>query len=224
MVDHDDGSDEHDGSDHGHSAPAADPVLIALQLCALANNKTVAAAIKKLRKLDRQYADTQAKVAALAAHAEQRNAALVQREAAIDDRERALDARATEFEASLHEARDHLRGFYDSVAEADRHIRYRILSHADLLGGYNAQLQDLPSWSQLRRLVVGLPDDPPPLERDVASQVRIDALSDTFSDPHADRHGNLFLGSLRQNPAGACWAPNSAESSGDQAGAQVEPR
>jgi hypothetical protein len=46
MVDHDDDSDEHDGSDHGHSAPAADPVLIALQLCALANNKTVAAAIK----------------------------------------------------------------------------------------------------------------------------------------------------------------------------------
>ena len=42
------------------SAPAADPVLIALELCKLANNKTVAAAIKKLRRLDRQYADIQA--------------------------------------------------------------------------------------------------------------------------------------------------------------------
>jgi hypothetical protein len=56
MSDYDDDTDT-DGSDRGHSPPAVDPVLVALQLCALANNKTVASAIKKLRRLDRQYAD-----------------------------------------------------------------------------------------------------------------------------------------------------------------------
>jgi hypothetical protein len=72
------------------------------------------------------------------------------------------------------------------------------MSSADLLGGYNPQLQDLPSWDVLKRLVVGLPDDPPPLERDVASHPRIDA-SDMFFDPHADRHGNAFLGTLSRD-------------------------
>jgi hypothetical protein len=199
MVDHDDDTDEHDGSDHGYSAPAADPVLVALQLCAVANNKTTAAAIRKLAKLDRQYADIQAKIAALAAQAEQTNVALAQREAAIDERERALDARATEFESSLQEARDELHNYYRHVEEEDKRLRYRIMSYAGLLGGYNPQLQDLPSWNVLKRLVVSLPDDPPPLERDVVSHPRIDAFSDTFDDPHADRHGAPFLGELTRD-------------------------
>jgi hypothetical protein len=152
-----------------------------------------------LRRLDQQYADTQAKVAALAAQAEQINVKLDARAAALDERDRALDARATEFESSLQEARDNLRGYYDSIAEADRHIRFRIMSHADLLGGYNPQLQDLPSWDVLKRLVAGLPPDPPPLEREVASHPRIDALSDTFPDPRADRHGAQFLGTLTRD-------------------------
>jgi hypothetical protein len=199
MVDHDEDTDEHDDSDRGSSAPAADPVLIALQLCALANNKTVATAIKKLRRLDRQFADTQAKIAAVTAAAEQKAAALAEREAACDARERALDDRATEFESSLQEARDHLRGYYDSIAEADRHLRYRILNHADLLHGFNAQLQDLPSWPAIRQLVVGLPPDPPPLEREAAAGPHIDVFSDTSDDPHADRHGNVFLGALTRD-------------------------
>jgi hypothetical protein len=65
-----------------------------------------------------------------------------------------------------------------------------------MLGGYNPQLQDLPTWPQIRQVVVGLPDDPAPLEREVT---HIDALSDTFDDPHADRHGNAFLGSLSRS-------------------------
>jgi hypothetical protein len=163
MVDHDDDNIDTDtaGTDHGHPPPPADPVLIALQLCALANNKTVATAIKKLRRLDRQFADTQAKAAALAALAEQRNAALVQREAALDAREAAITEREDVFAASLNEARDNLRVYYNNIAEADRHIRFRVMSHAGLLGGFNPQLQDLPTWEQLRRLVVGLPEDLP---------------------------------------------------------------
>jgi hypothetical protein len=66
------------------------------------------------------------------------------------------------------------------------------------LHGYNAQLQQLPDWPAIRRMVAGLPPDPPPLEREM-SRPRIDALSDTFSDPNADRHGNVFLGSLTRD-------------------------
>jgi hypothetical protein len=179
-----------------HSMP--DPFVLAIELCRVAANaKTIEPALKRLRKLGHDIAKAQQKLAAITAQAEQKQTELAARAAAADERERALDARATEFESSLQEARDHLRGYYDSIAEADRHIRYRILSHADLLAGYNPQLQDLPSWDVLKRLVVGLPDDPPPLERDVA-RPPID-LSDTFSDPNADRHGNAFLGTLTRS-------------------------
>jgi hypothetical protein len=68
-----------------------------------------------------------------------------------------------------------------------------------LLHGYNAQLQDLPDWPAIRRLVVGLPDDPPPIEREIVSSPRINVLSDTFSDPRADRHGAPFLGELTRD-------------------------
>jgi hypothetical protein len=187
-----------DGTAADYSIP--DPILIALELCRIASSpKTTATAIKRLRRLGRDIDAAEQKLAALTAQAEQKQAALDARAAAIDERARGLDARATEFESSLQEARDNLAGYYNSIAEADRHIRYRILSHADLLGGYNPALQDLPSWDVLKRLVVGLPDDPPPIESDVASHPRIDALSDTFSDPHADRHGNTFLGTLSRD-------------------------
>ena len=165
----------------------------------VANAKNIELRARALAKLNRFIRDGEARLAAVQAQAEQKEAALVAREAALDERNRALDARATEFESSLQEARDHLRGYYDSIAEADRHIRYRILSHADLLGGYNPQLQDLPTWDVLKRLVVGLLDDPPPLEREVVSHPRIDALSDTFDDPNADRHGNVFLSTLTRS-------------------------
>jgi len=171
----------------------------ALALCKLANNKTVATQLKKLRRVNRQIADAEAKVIAVEDQAAQKETALAAREAALDARAAEIERRKTEFEISLQEARDHLRGFYDSIAEADRHVRYRVLSHAGLLSGYNLELQDLPSWGQLKRLVVGLPDDPPSIERDVAASLRIDALSDVSDDPRADRHGNAFLGSLNRD-------------------------
>jgi len=189
--------DTNDDTDN-YSAPAADPVLVALELCKLANNKTVAAAIKKLRRLDRQFADTQAKVAALTTEAERMEAALAARAAELAAREAEIERRATEFENSLQEARDNLREYHNSITDADRRIRRRILSSADLLVGFNERLQDLPDWPAIRQMVPGLPADPPELEHDVAAPPRID-FSDTFSDPNADRHGVPFLGSLTRS-------------------------
>jgi hypothetical protein len=180
-----------------HSMP--DPFALAIALCQIAANaKAIEPALRRLRKLGRDIAKAEQKLAAVTAQAEQTTAELAARAAAADERDRALDARVTEFESSLETARGELRGYYNHIADADRHIRYRIMSHADLLGGYNSQLQDLPSWDVLKRLVVGLPDDPPALERDVASHPRIDP-SDTFFDPHADRHGMQFLGTLSRD-------------------------
>jgi hypothetical protein len=180
-----------------HSIP--DPFALAIGLCQVAANaKAIEPALKRLRKLGRDIAKAEQKLAAVTAQAEQTNAELAEREAALDARASELDMRTTEFESALQEARDNLRGYYDSIAEADRLVRYRIMSHADLLHAFNPALQDLPDWSVIRRLVVGLPDDPPPPERDIAPHPRIDA-SDTFFDPHADRHGTAFLGTLSRD-------------------------
>jgi hypothetical protein len=199
MDDPDDEADGAAGNGNGYAAPAVDPFSAALVLIDLAlNPKATKVALKKLVQLDKDIGIAEQKLAAVTAQVEQKHAALTERGAELDRREAAITERETEFEASLHEARDNLRGYYNGIAEADRHLRYRILAHADLLHGYNSRLQDLPDWPAIRRLVVGLPDDPPPLERDV-SHPRIDVFSDTSNDPHADRHGNVFLGSLSRD-------------------------
>ena len=180
-----------------HSMP--DPFALALGLCQVAANaKAIEPALKRLRKLGRDIAKAEQKLAALSAAAQQTNAELAARAAALDEREHALDARGAEFESSLQEARDELHNHHRHVEQEDKRLRHRVMAYADLLSGYNPQLQDLPSWGVLRRLVVGLPDDPPALERDIAPHPRIDA-SDTFFDPHADRHGNAFLGTLSRD-------------------------
>jgi hypothetical protein len=194
------GDHDHDDDSEAHYSAAVDPFLVALRLCSIATNaKSVAPALKRLRKLGRDIERAERQLAAVEAQAEQKQAALAQREAAIDARECAITQRETEFENSLQEACDNLHGYYNSLAETDRHIRYRIIGCAGLLGGYNPQLQDLPTWDQLKRLVVGLPDDPPPIGREVVSQPRIDVFSDTSDDPNADRHGNVFLGTLSRD-------------------------
>jgi hypothetical protein len=153
--------DDTDDTDHGYSAPAADPVLIAIELCRIAKNKTLETAIRKLAKLNRQYADTQAKVAALAAQAEQINAALAQREAAIVAREAALDARVTTFESSCTDVRDELREHHARLEQSHRQLIHRIMSTAGILGEWNWNLQSPPTWEQLRRMVADLPADLP---------------------------------------------------------------
>jgi len=194
-----DQDDEHDDTAADTGMPAADPVLIAFTLIDLAlNPKAAKAGLKQLVKLNKDIGIAEEKFVNLQNQAAEIETALTQRAAELDAREAAITKREDEFAAATEEARNHLRGYYDSVAEADRRLRYRILSHADLLHGYNAQLQDLPDWPAIRRQIVGLPDDPPPLEREVAAP-RIDSLSDTFSDPSADRHGNAFLGTLTRS-------------------------
>jgi hypothetical protein len=228
--------DNGDDTKVDHSIP--DPFALAIGLCQVAANaKAIEPALKKLRKLGRDIAKAEQKLAAVTAQAEQTKAELAAREAAINERERALDTRETAFASELTDARDELHNYYRHVEEEDKRLRYRVLSHADLLGGYNPQLQDLPTWPQIRRLVVGLPDDPPPLEREIAPHPRIDAFADVCSDPGADRHGGQFLGTLtrdvshRGEAAAFCpnyWqarrAPNSAPRSRHQARAQIERR
>jgi hypothetical protein len=199
-IDQDDDHDDGNGNGHDHAPPAADPVLIAFTLIDLAlNPKAAKAGLKQLVKLDKDIAIAEEKFVNLQSQAAAIETALTARAAAIDAREAAITKREDEFTAAIEEARDHLRGFYNSIAEADRHLRYRILSHADLLHGYNSQLQDLPDWQQIKNLVPNLPADLPPFEREPASHPRIDSLSDTFSDPNADRHGNIFLGTLSRD-------------------------
>jgi septal ring factor EnvC (AmiA/AmiB activator) len=189
-----------DHLDHDNDTEAMDPFVLAIGLCRVASSpKTIEAALKKLRKLGRDIETAEQKLAVLQAEAAAIATKLESDVGVLKERERALDARATEFEASLQEARDHLRVYHDSIREEDRRLRYRIMASADLLSGYNAQLQDLPSWDQLKRLIVGLPDDPPPLEREVVAPPRIDLFSDTSDDPHADRQGNAFRGSLSRD-------------------------
>jgi hypothetical protein len=149
-------SDEHD-DDHNHDHSMANPVLIAFTLIDLAlNPKAAKAGLKQLVKLNKDIGIAEEKFVNLQSQAAEIETALTARVAAIDARAAEIERRETSFEASMEEARDHLRAYYDRIIEADRHIRYRVLSHADLLHGYNAALQDLPDWPAIRRLVVGL--------------------------------------------------------------------
>jgi DNA repair exonuclease SbcCD ATPase subunit len=178
----DDDGDEHD---HGYSPPqAADPVLIALQLCQLASNpKTIAVAIKKLRRLDRQFADTQAKVAALTTEAERTEAALTERVAELDARERALDDREAKFESQAEDVRDELREHHARLEQTNRRLIHRIMVTAGI--SWNENLQELPSWEQLRQLIVDLPPDLP-----APHTARTEVIS---QDVREDWSGNVFV-------------------------------
>jgi hypothetical protein len=171
-----------DDHNHDHSAPMADPVLIALQLCTIANNKTLAAAVKKLVKLDEQYAAAEEKFVDLQSQAAAMQTVLTARAAELDARERAITQREDEFAAATEEARDHLRAYYDRITEADRITRYRILSSANLLSNFNPKLQDLPDWDAIRRMIPDLPADLPaaPPAEVVSRETREDWTGHTF--------------------------------------------
>jgi hypothetical protein len=195
----DDDIDTSDNTTANHSMP--DPFVLAIELCRIATNaKAIEPALKRLRKLGHDIAKAEQKLAAVTAQAEQTKAELAARAAAIDERERAITQREDEFESSIKSAHAELRQAHDSLADTDRRIRYRIMASANLLAGFNEQLQDLPSWQQIGQMVPGLPDDPPSVEREgLEPGFRIDAFADTFSDPNSDRHGNTFLGSLTRD-------------------------
>jgi hypothetical protein len=168
-----------------------------LQLCAIANNKTLAAAIKKLHRLDQRFADAQAKLAAVEAQAAEIETALTARAAALDERARALEDREAAFASQAGDVRDELREHHARLEQTNRSLIHRIMSTAGILGEWNWNLQSPPSWEQLRRMVADLPEDLPGPGPEPA--VRIDAFSDVCSDPGADRHGNVFLSTLTRD-------------------------
>jgi hypothetical protein len=196
-IDHQDdeqiASVEEDAEDF--SAPALmDPVAAAIALrdvvAAFSNayklvttDKAKAAQLRAVDKLDRRAAkavavrdEARAEAAAIVAKIERDTNALA-------ERERALDARDAAFASSLQEARDHLRAYYDSLADMDRRIRYRILSHAGLLHGFNERLQDLPDWPAIERMVPGLSPDLPaaPAAEVISENVREDWSGNVFA-------------------------------------------
>src|SRR6516225_4991790 len=87
--DTDDIADEHDGNNS--NGYATDPhtlgLMIAVTWCRVANNKALERTIKKLDRLDRKYADTQAKLTALTAQAAEIETALTRCAAELDARE-----------------------------------------------------------------------------------------------------------------------------------------
>src|SRR5262249_28281994 len=145
-------------------------------------SKTIAAALKKLRKLGRDIAAAQERLAAVTAEAEAKKAALAEREAAIDARASALDERETAFASSLTDARDELREHHARLEQTNQVLVYRIMSSAGILGEWTPQLQSLPDWQQLRRMVAGLPDDLPaaPFAEVVSQNVREDWSGNVF--------------------------------------------
>jgi hypothetical protein len=133
----------------------------AIALCQIAKNKTVAAQLKKLRRVNRQIADAEAKVIAVQDQAEQMQAALAARETALDERERALDDRETAFARELTDVRDELHEFHAHLEQTHRQLVHRIMSCAGITGNWNPNLQSPPTWEQLRKMVANLPEDLP---------------------------------------------------------------
>jgi hypothetical protein len=182
-IDHDDEDNGGNGHDHDYSPPALDPFTAALVLIDLAQNpKATKAALKKLAQLDKSIGTAEAKLAAVTAQTEQIKAALDVRAAELDAREAEIARREDEFANSLADARNNLRQYHDSLAQEDRRIRYRILSSANLLHGYNERLQDLPSWQQIKKMVPDLPPDlPTPAAEVVTREVREDWSGNVFA-------------------------------------------
>jgi chromosome segregation ATPase len=177
-------ADDEDDGDDGHAVPALDAFSAALVLIDLAlNPKAAKVGLKQLARLDKDIGAAEQKLAAVTAAAEQTKTALAERETAIVAREAVLEQRERTLDERETEARDNLRAYYDNLADTDRRIRYRIMASADLLAGFNEQLQDLPSWQQIKQMVPGLPADLPaaPAAEVVTREVREDWAGSVFA-------------------------------------------
>jgi hypothetical protein len=174
----DDAADEAgNGHDFGSAMEQIDLFGAAIALCQVAQRaKAVEGALKRLRKIGRDTLVAERKLADIEARAADTAAALAEREAELDRRQAAIERRETELEVSLREAHDSLRQYHDNLAQQDRRIRYRILSSADLLHGYNERLQELPDWPAIKQMIPGLPPDIPatPPAEVVSENVRED--------------------------------------------------
>jgi hypothetical protein len=192
MVDHDDDTDEHD-ADHGNGNMADFLDLLANAIIAVRdlalNAKIKPAEIKKLAKLNRQFADSQVKLVDVERQANELVARAERDVAAIrDEAQRRLDAAAAA-EQKL-EAREHRIAALEAA--------WRMLGEpADVLSGFRS-----PEFSPLQkaRLAHGLPAGRNPdllgLPHDAEPTAAIDALiRRDVGDERSDHLGNAFAAS-----------------------------
>jgi len=178
--------DEDDGDQGNGYAPAADPVLIALQLCQLANNKTIATAIKKLRRLDRQFAEAQAKLADVERQAAELVAKAERDVAAIrDEAQRRLDAAAT--------AEQELEQREQKIARLESAWRF-IGEPADVMSGFRAaEYSPLQKARMAHGQPAGKDVDVLGLSQHAEPVAAIDALiKRDVGDERSDHLGNAF--------------------------------
>jgi hypothetical protein len=155
-----DNADTNDNAAVNHSMP--DPFVLAISLCQIATNaKTIEPALKRLRKLGHDIEKAEQKLAAVTAQAEQTNAELAARAAALDEDQRAFEGRVTAFESQAADVRDELRKQHAHLEQTHRQLVHRIMSTSGILAEWNPNLQPLPTWEQLRRMIVDLPADLP---------------------------------------------------------------
>jgi hypothetical protein len=166
--------------------------IIAFRDLAL-NAKIKPAEIKKLAKLERRVADSQVKLAAVEVQARELVAKAERDVAAIrEDAQRRLDAAVV--------AERELEQRAQKIIRLENAWRF-IGEPADVMSGFRtAEYSPL----QKARMAHGQPagKNVDPLffsEPDAAPAMRIDAMSDTSDDPHADRQGTPFLGELTRD-------------------------
>jgi hypothetical protein len=178
-----------------YSAPAlVDPVAAATALTNLVTefskayklvttDKAKAAQLRAVDKLDRRAAAAEQKFAAITAQAEQLQAALDARAAELAERERALDAREVAFASQAQDVRDELREHHNHLEQTHRQLTHRIMASAGILGQWNFNLQDPPTWQQLRQLIADLPADLPaaPPAEVISENVREDWAGNVFA-------------------------------------------
>ena len=202
MNNHDD-EDDIDDIDDMEASAMVDPVAAAIALSDLAdklyklyslatNSKANKARLRAFAKLNRQIADAEAKRVAIEADA----AAIVAKvesevKAIREDAQRRLDAAAAAEQELVQRAA--------KIARLEN--LWRLLGEpADVLSGFRS-----PQYSPLQkaRLAVGQQPgkDPDPLgfAQHAEPDLRIDIVSDTHDDAHADRHGAPFLGELTRD-------------------------
>jgi hypothetical protein len=203
MNDQDDDAIDDSSDDTEDFTPAiVDPLEVVIQLCKIAANpKAAEAVLKKIRRAERAAIIAEQKSAIASAKSEQKLAELAQlvaaldaRAAALDEQARALDAREAAFESQATAVRDELREQHARLEQTHRQLVHRIMSVAGITANWNPNLQSPPSWAQLRQMIADLPEDLPAPAAEPT--MPIDAFADVCSDPGADRHGNVFLGTL----------------------------
>jgi hypothetical protein len=195
MVDHDDEIDVGDNDeidDADDARLSVDPVAAALALRDLVaefskaynlvtTDKAKAARLRAVDKLDKRAADAVTVRDEARAEAAEIVAKIERDTNALAERERALDARKAAFASSLEDARCELYAHHNRIEQAHRQLVHRVMATAGITGNWNFDLQDPPTWQQLRRMIADLPDDlPAPAAEVVSENVRHDWAGSEF--------------------------------------------